>query len=122
MSSKGRTPPLCANLIGLARVPNTYRACLSWVVRLHTDTDGMYWGREEDYLQSFMDFSQAFSALKSGSKIKRPSWAGYLILQVPDEHSKMNRPYIYAVCKDGEVVPAVLNNLDLMAEDWELAA
>lgn len=65
-----------------------------------------------------MDFGQAFAHLKAGRKIKRPEWKGYLVLQTPDEHSKMNRPYIYAVCGGGEVVPAVLNNLDLMAEDW----
>lgn len=67
-----------------------------------------------------MDFGQAFTHLKAGGKIKRAEWEGHLILQVPDEHSKMNRPYIYAVCANGEVVPATLNNLDLMAEDWSV--
>lgn len=66
-----------------------------------------------------MDFSQAFTELKTGKKIKRSQWGGFLALQVPDEKSKMNRPYVYASCKNGEIVPAVLNNLDLMAEDWE---
>lgn len=69
-----------------------------------------------------MDFSEALVHLKIAAKIKRPEWGGYLILQNPDEQSKMNRPYIYAVCRGGEVVPAVLNNLDLMADDWEVVA
>lgn len=68
-----------------------------------------------------MNFSIALEWLKLGKRVKRPSWAGYLVIQRPDENSKMNRPYIYAVCKDGEVVPAVINMLDMMAEDWEEA-
>lgn len=67
-----------------------------------------------------LSFGTAFEQLKLGKKIKRTAWEGYLELQVPDENSKMNRPYIFAVCKDGEIVPAVLNNLDLLAEDWML--
>jgi len=65
-----------------------------------------------------MDFSEALRALKDGKRIKRPEWAGYLSLQVPDAHSKMNRPYVFATCKGGEVVPAVINMLDMMADDW----
>lgn len=67
-----------------------------------------------------MEFSHALLLLKTGKRIKRPEWKGYLELQVPDENSKMNRPYIYAVCQNGEVVPAVINMLDMLAEDWEL--
>jgi len=67
-----------------------------------------------------MDFSKALLEMKKGYGLKRPSWVGYITIQKPDERSKMNRPYIYAVCKDGEVVPAVINNLDIMAEDWEM--
>ena len=65
-----------------------------------------------------MTFSKALDSLKLGNTVKRPLWLGYLKLQVPDENSKMNHPYIYAVCKDGEIVPAVINMIDMMAEDW----
>lgn len=65
-----------------------------------------------------MDFSMALASLKDGMKVARFDWQGYLMLQRPDEHSKMNRPYIYAVTKNGEVVPAVINMIDMMAEDW----
>lgn len=67
-----------------------------------------------------MDFSEALKFLKSGFKVKRPEWVGCLQLQRPDENSKMNQPYIYATCKGGQIVPAALNMLDVMAEDWEL--
>ena len=68
-----------------------------------------------------MNFSEALALLKEGKNVRRHDWFGSLQLQVPDENSKMNRPYIYARCKDGEVVPAVINMLDMMAEDWEEA-
>lgn len=67
-----------------------------------------------------MDFSGALVALRNGQKVKRAEWKGYLEMQVPDEHSKMNRPYIFAKCAGGEVVPAVINNLDIMADDWSV--
>lgn len=69
-----------------------------------------------------VSFSQAFQWLLEGKKVKRSQWVGHLIVQRPDENSKMNRPYIYAVCKDGEVVPAVINQLDMFATDWEVVA
>ena len=69
-----------------------------------------------------MDFSNALRAMKEGKKVRRHSWGGHLAMQVPDENSKMNRPYLYAVCVGGEVVPALINDLDMMAEDWELVA
>ena len=69
-----------------------------------------------------MDFSCALTALKNGQRVKRPDWLGYLELQRPDEYSKMNHPYIFAVCKNGEVVPAVVNMIDMLAADWQIAA
>jgi hypothetical protein len=66
-------------------------------------------------------FSQAFNWLLEGKRVQRPHWGGYLIVQVPDENSKMNQRYIYAVCKNGEIVPAVINQLDMFATDWMIA-
>lgn len=63
-------------------------------------------------------FGVALEAMRLGARAKRPSWEGYLLMQKPDEHSKMNQPYIYATCKNGEVVPAVINQLDMLASDW----
>lgn len=67
-------------------------------------------------------FSAALLWLKDGFTIKRSNWTGCLKLQIPDENSKMNQPYIYAICKDGEIVPATINMLDMLAEDWSLAS
>jgi hypothetical protein len=39
-------------------------------------------------------------------------------MQVPDEHSKMKRPYLYMSPVDGDLVPWVASQSDLLAEDW----
>lgn len=70
------------------------------------------------------DFSWALTQLKKGSKISRRGWNGkdmWLNLQVPDENSKMRRPYIYMKPIDGDLVPWVASQSDLLAEDWYLA-
>lgn len=68
-----------------------------------------------------MDFGQALHALKNGKKVARKGWNGqgmWLNLQVPDEHSKMRRPYIYMKPVDGQLVPWVASQSDLLANDW----
>lgn len=63
----------------------------------------------------------ALAALKSGAKISRENWNGkgmWLALQVPDENSKMRRPYIYMKPVDDALVPWVPTQSDLLADDW----
>jgi uncharacterized protein DUF2829 len=70
-----------------------------------------------------MDFGMALAALKAGNKISREGWNGkemWCRLQVPDENSKMRRPYIYMKPVDGDLVPWVASQSDLLAEDWFL--
>ncbi len=46
------------------------------------------------------NFGEAIEALKQGKKVARKGWNGkgmYVLLQTPDENSKMNRPYIYSI-------------------------
>ena len=68
------------------------------------------------------DFGWALRHLKDGKKVARREWNGgfpvYLELQIPDEHSKMQRPYIYIIPVDKELVPWVASQNDLLAEDW----
>lgn len=69
------------------------------------------------------NFSLALEALKSGAAITRAGWNGkdqFLALQVPDENSKMRRPYIFISPVDGDLVPWVASQSDLLAEDWEI--
>lgn len=70
-----------------------------------------------------MDFCEALINLKAGRRVGRSGWNGsgmYVGLQVPDEHSKMRRPYIYMSPVDGALVPWVASQSDLLAEDWHI--
>ncbi len=70
------------------------------------------------------NFSYALEALKGGAKVRRQGWNGkgmWICLQSPDAHSKMQRPYFYISTAQGELVPWVASNGDLLGEDWEIA-
>jgi Protein of unknown function (DUF2829) len=59
-----------------------------------------------------------------GSKVRRSGWNGkgmWLALQIPDAHSKMSLPYVYMRTAQGDLVPWLCSQTDLLAEDWELA-
>lgn len=69
------------------------------------------------------DFSAALRAVKNGQFASREGWNGkgmYIALQEPDENSKMRRPYIYMYPADGQLVPWVASQSDLLANDWEI--
>lgn len=68
-----------------------------------------------------LNFGQALEALKRGEKVARVGWNGkgmWLALQRPDAGSKMTLPYIYMRTAQGDFVPWVASQTDLLAEDW----
>jgi len=70
-----------------------------------------------------MNFGQAVELMKVGRKVTRDGWNGkgmWLALQVPDAGSKMGRPYIYMSPVDGDLVPWVASQSDMLGEDWKL--
>ena len=70
-----------------------------------------------------MTFGLAIEALKKGYKVRRKKWNGknmQLMLQVPDEHSKMSLPYIYMKTADGKLVPWLASQTDILEEDWQI--
>lgn len=72
----------------------------------------------------FTDFGWALAHLREGKRVRRSGWNGvgmWLELQVPDAHSKMQRPYIYIKTAQNELVPWVASHGDLLGEDWKLA-
>lgn len=72
-----------------------------------------------------MDFSEALKVLKNGNSVTRTGWNGKgqeIRLQTPDDHSKMNLPYIYISTVQGALVPWLASQTDLLAEDWEVPA
>lgn len=68
-----------------------------------------------------MDFGKALHLLKDGASVTRKGWNGAgqrLKLQRPDAHSKMTRPYIYITTVQGDRVPWLASQTDLLADDW----
>ena len=67
------------------------------------------------------NFSWALQWLKDGHKVSRAGWNGkgqWVAAQFPDEHSKMQLPYLYLHNAQGKLVPWVPSTGDLFAEDW----
>ncbi len=61
--------------------------------------------------------------MQNGNHVRRAGWNGkgmWLMLQVPDEHSKMTLPYIYMKTVDNNLVPWLANQTDILAVDWEI--
>jgi hypothetical protein len=57
-----------------------------------------------------------------GYRVARAGWNGkgmHLELQVPDAHSKMTLPYVFMKTAQGDLVPWLCSQTDLLADDWE---
>ena len=68
-----------------------------------------------------MCFGGALTKLKDGYSVFRLNWNGkgqWLALQKPDEHSKMTLPYIYIYTVQGDLVPWLASQTDLLSCDW----
>lgn len=69
-------------------------------------------------------FSEALTWLKNGYRVAREGWNGkgqWVALQLPDENSKMTKPYFYINAVDGSKVPWLASQTDLLANDWMIA-
>ena len=69
------------------------------------------------------DFGWALNALRGGKRVCRQGWNGkgmWLALQRPDEQSKMTLPYIYMRTVQGDQVPWLASQTDMLADDWDL--
>jgi hypothetical protein len=72
-----------------------------------------------------LHFGEALEALQNGERVARAGWNGpdqYIELQVPDEHSKMTRPYLFISTVQGDLVPWAPSQTDVLAEDWEVVS
>lgn len=68
-----------------------------------------------------MDFSEALQHLKQGGRVTRDGWNGkgmYLKIQTPDANSANTLPYIWIRTADGNRVPWIASQTDLLANDW----
>lgn len=68
-----------------------------------------------------LNFGKALDKIKEGHKLSRKGWNGknmFVKLQSPTDQSKMTQPYIYIETPEGELVPWLASQTDLLAEDW----
>lgn len=66
-------------------------------------------------------FGWALKQLDHGLSVYRRGWNGpgqTLTLQVPDANSKMTLPYIYIRTVQGDLVPWLASQTDMLATDW----
>lgn len=74
--------------------------------------------------RAFYSFGVALLHLKNGKRVQRSGWNGkgmWLELQHPDQHSKMTLPYIFMFTAQGDRVPWLASQTDMLAEDWSEA-
>ena len=67
------------------------------------------------------DFSIALWNLRDGMRVAREGWNGkgmWLECQFPDAYSKMTLPYIYMSTAQGDLVPWLCSQTDMLANDW----
>jgi len=70
------------------------------------------------------DFGWAISMLRIGRKLARDGWNGknmYIALMNPTQHSNMTLPYIYMRTVQGDLVPWLASQTDILSEDWGTA-
>ena len=70
-----------------------------------------------------LSFGDALAAMKEGYSLTR-NWnkADMSVqIQFPGKDSKMKHPYFYMDPGNGKLVPWFPSNLDLFAEDWQIA-
>lgn len=67
----------------------------------------------------------AIKQMRNGDRVCRAGWNGkgmWLMLQVPDANSKMTLPYVFMKTAQGDLVPWLCSQTDLLATDWEIAS
>lgn len=65
----------------------------------------------------------AVKQMRTGESVTRRGWNGpgqYLDIQEPDENSHMTLPYIYITTVQGDRVPWLASQTDILACDWEI--
>jgi hypothetical protein len=86
-----------------------------------------------------MDFGSALAALKAGMKVQRAGWngKGMFLFLVPGSEFEVSRPPLLGIyplgtpikyhahvdmkTAQGDIVPWLCSQTDMLAEDWELA-
>jgi len=88
----------------------------------------MSWSPKEVFEKAYqplhaLSFGHAIEAMKAGDRVARSGWNGknmWIAIQTPGEPSKMKKPYIYMRPVDGEFVPWLASQTDMLANDWQV--
>lgn len=70
-----------------------------------------------------MTFGEATTHMLNNGKATRTGWNGrdqHVQIQKPDENSKMTLPYFYIKTVQGDLVPWLASQTDMLAIDWML--
>mgnify|MGYP001563700368 CR=1 FL=1 len=65
----------------------------------------------------------AVKQMWDGRAVHRTGWNGknmWIAIQHPDAESKMTQPYVYWKTVEGELIPWLCSQVDLLAIDWDL--
>ena len=68
-----------------------------------------------------MNIGHVIGVLRAGGRVARSGWNGpdqWLEIQYPDDNSKMTLPYIYIKTVQGDLVPWLASQTDILADDW----
>lgn len=89
-------------------------------------------------MEEKLTFSQALDFIKKGTKVARTGWngKGMFIFLVPGSTFKVNRPPLLGIypegteikyhshvdmkTADGQIVPWLCSQTDMLAEDWQV--
>lgn len=72
-----------------------------------------------------MNFGQAIEALQCGNLVQRQGWNGkgmHLGVQLPKPGDSMTLPFIWMLTADGNKVPWLASQTDMLSEDWQYTA
>ena len=70
------------------------------------------------------DIGEAIALMRAGHQMRRAGWNGkgmWLSLSMPTADSDMTLPYVYMFTAQGDLVPWLCSQSDLLATDWEVA-
>lgn len=73
---------------------------------------------------ALLDIGSAVALLWTGQRVRRKGWNGkgmWLELQFPGADARMTLPYVFMSTAQGDLVPWLCSQTDLLAQDWEQA-
>ena len=64
----------------------------------------------------------AVEQMNGGKRVRRSGWNGkgmYIALMLPSKSDPMTSPYVFMSTVQGDLIPWLCSQADLLANDWE---